>query len=116
LEKKRKDQTTLLPYPLSLLGDSASVRSAATRIVLRIPSALCILCLSTGKFGHVDLLFRRNSLIAPYSFTLKKYLVVILMSLLWTDLKFAVGSLLACTLAHTMIYYSVTHVIVVSSV
>lgn len=27
--------------------------------------------------GHVDLLFRRNSLIAPYSFTMEKLLFVV---------------------------------------
>ena len=31
----------------------------------------------TGKFGHVDLLFRRNSLIAPYEFTMEKLLFVV---------------------------------------
>lgn len=30
-----------------------------------------------GKFGHVDLLFCRNSLIAPYSFTMEKLLFVV---------------------------------------
>ena len=29
------------------------------------------------QFGHVDLLFRRNSLIAPYEFTMEKLLFVV---------------------------------------
>ena len=32
---------------------------------------------SDGKFGHVDLLFCRNSLIAPYEFTMEKLLFVV---------------------------------------
>ncbi|KAH0447427.1 hypothetical protein IEQ34_023725 [Dendrobium chrysotoxum] len=53
--------------------------------------------LLAGKFGHVDLLFRRNSLIAPYSFTMEKLLFVVgslkerlvinLESLLYTETK-----------------------------